>query len=73
MLREKLPAITSNFAILDVEKHRLTLERHIKKNGPVRLTVELEVTGPFGSNDGTSMEFNCNVLSIAQSLKGNPQ
>ena len=69
-MSELIEKLTSNYAILDVEKHRLTLERHIKKNGPVRLTVELEVTGPFGRNDGTSMEFNCNVLSIAQSLKG---
>ena len=64
-----LPDITSNYAILDVEKHRLTLDRHIKQHGPVRLTAELEVTGPFGSNDGTSMEFNCNVLSITNHLK----
>lgn len=59
-----VPPISSDYAILDVMFGRVKLASHLKKHGPVKATIEIEITEPYGSNDGTSIEFNCNVLSI---------
>lgn len=58
------PAITSDYGILDVMKGRKALARHLKKHGPVRVVIEATLTEPFGSDDGTSIEFNMNVHSV---------
>ena len=58
------PEFTSDYMILDVMKGRAKLASFLKKSGPVRVLIEAEITEPYGSNDGTSIEFNCNVLSV---------
>ena len=58
------PAITSTYAIVDVMKGRKALARHLAKHGPVRVTIVAELTEPYGADDGTSIEFNANVISI---------
>ncbi|OWQ97978.1 hypothetical protein [Sphingopyxis witflariensis] len=60
----KRPKITSAYAIVDVMKGRKALARHLAKHGPVRVTIVAELTEPYGSDDGTSIEFNANVISI---------
>ncbi len=58
------PKFESEFALLDVTKHRLSLAKHLRENGPLAVTVNMTLTQPFGSNDGTSMEFCANVTSV---------
>ena len=56
--------ITSTYAILDVMKGRKKLVKHLAKHGPVRVTIEAVITEPYGGDDGTSIEFNMDVLSL---------
>jgi hypothetical protein len=58
------PIFTSNFAILDVERNRHALERYVKKHGPVRLIVTMDLIYPAGNDDGTSIEFCASVQAI---------
>jgi hypothetical protein len=58
------PNFTSDYGILDVMKGRVFLARHLAKHGPLRVVIEAELTEPYGQNDGTSIEFNMNVLSV---------
>lgn len=58
--------LTSTYAILDVEKGRKALAKRLAKDGPVRVTIEALITDPYGSDDGVSIEFNCNVLSVRE-------
>lgn len=60
----KAPKISSSYAIIDVEKGRKALEKYLRENGKLRVTIEAVLTDPFGSDDGTSIEFNADVLSI---------
>lgn len=69
-IKPHVPKITSDYAILDVMKGRVKIASHLKKHGPIRVMVELEVTDPFGGNDGTSIEFNCKVLSMKVAKDG---
>ena len=43
---------------------RKALARQLAKHGPVRVLIEATITEPFGSDDGTSVEFNCAVHSV---------
>ena len=58
------PIFTSDFAILDVMKNRRALERYVKKYGPVRLIVTMDLTYPAGNDDGTSIEFCADVQAV---------
>lgn len=59
-----VPAFTSTYAIIDVMKGRKKLAKHLAKHGPVRVTIVAELTEPYGQDDGDSIEFNANVLSV---------
>ncbi len=58
------PRFSSTYGLLDVEKGRKKLASHLKRHGPVRVLIEAEITDPFGSDDGTSIEFNMNVTAL---------
>lgn len=58
------PKISSSYAILDIEKGRKALVKHLSKYGAVKVTIEALITDPFGSDDGVSIEFNMDVLSV---------
>lgn len=60
----KPPKIKSSYAILDVETGRKALERHLKQHGGVLAVIHAVITDPHGSDDGTSIEFNCDVMSV---------
>ena len=59
----KAPRITSHFALLDVEKGRKALLKHIAKHGPVPVTIHGVIDCAWGGDDGTSIEFSCDVQS----------
>lgn len=54
----------SDYGMLDVMKGRKALAKHLKKKGPVRVLIEATLTDPFGSDDGTSIEFNMDVAKV---------
>ncbi len=58
------PKFQSDYGMLDVLKGRKSLAKHLKKHGPVRVLIEATLTEPFGSDDGTSIEFNMDVTSV---------
>lgn len=60
-----LPVIKSTYAILDVMRGRKALAKHIAKHGPVKVLIEATITEPYGSDDGESIEFNCDVHCVA--------
>ena len=57
----------SDFAILDVKHGRAALEKRLAKLGkPIRVRVDMTINYPHGSDDGTSIEFSCTVLSVKE-------
>jgi hypothetical protein len=62
----KIAPFTSDFAILDVKRGRAALEKRIAKHGKIRVLVEMTLDYPHGSDDGTSVEFSCSVLSVKE-------
>ena len=58
------PRIQSTYAMLDIMRGRKVLAKRLKKDGPARVLIEATITEPFGSDDGTSIEFNCDVHSV---------
>ena len=58
------PKISSTYAILDVMRGRKALAKHLLKHGPLRVTIEAEITDAYGCDDGDSIEFNMNVLKV---------
>ncbi len=63
--------INSTYLILDVMKGRKALARRLAKNGPIRVQIVADIVDPFGSDDGTSIEFNCDVVSCREVGKDN--
>ena len=61
---ETAPQFTSAYGMLDVMKGRKALSKHLDKHGHVRVLIEATITCPFGSDDGTSIEFNMDVSSV---------
>lgn len=59
-----VPKFTSTYGILDVMKGRKKLAKHINSHGPVLVMIEAILTAPYGSDDGTSIEFNMDVHSV---------
>lgn len=60
----KPPKITSSYAILDVEKGRKALAKYLERHGPVPVVIEAVVTCPYGRDDGISLEFIVDVVSV---------
>jgi hypothetical protein len=60
----KPPRISSTFAILDIERGRKALAKHLDRHGPVRVLIEAVITGPYGYDDGVSIEFCADVVSV---------
>lgn len=59
----------SDFAILDVKAGRKELERKIAlRGGPVHVLVDMLIEAS-GRDDGTSMEFSCQVLSVKEFVR----
>lgn len=59
-----LPKIDSEYCIIDVTRGRKALASHLAKHGPVRVQILVDLTEPFGRDDGVSIEFNGNVLGL---------
>ena len=66
----KFPKIQSDFAILDVKRGRFALERYLKKEGPRTVTVVMQLNYAAGRDDGESIEFAADVLSVRPSKDG---
>lgn len=60
----KPPRLSSSYAILDIERGRKALVKHLDKLGSVRVLIEAIITDPYGSDDGVSIEFNMDVVSV---------
>ena len=60
----KPPRIKSTYAIVDVMKGRHALTRYLKANEGLPVTIYGVLTDPFGSDDGTSIEFCMDVSKI---------
>jgi hypothetical protein len=60
----KPPRMKSTYAIIDVMSGRKALDKYLLKHGPLRVTIEAEITDAYGIDDGDSIEFNCNVLRV---------
>lgn len=56
----------SNFAILDVKEGREDLRFKVMNGGKVRVRVEMEINAQWSDDDGVSIEFSGDVLSIKQ-------
>jgi hypothetical protein len=61
----RIAPFTSDFAILDVKRGRAALEKRLT-DGPLRVRVEMSIDRTHGSDDGTSIEFSCTVLSVKE-------
>lgn len=57
--------IASEFAMIDVKKGRRELARAVR-DGQVRIPVTLVgfITGPYGQDDGMSIEFEVDVKKV---------
>lgn len=61
--------LQSTYANLDVMHGRKQLAKHFAKGGaPIPVIIRAQITGPYGCDDGTSIEFICDVQSVE--LKG---
>lgn len=60
----KPPRITSTFAIIDIERGRTSLVKYLRANPGLEVNIRAVITDPYGRDDGDSMEFNAEVLSI---------
>jgi hypothetical protein len=59
-----VPKISSGYAIVDIEKGRKALAKHLAKHGGLPVIIYAILTDPYGRDDGVSIEFNANVLKI---------
>ncbi len=59
-------AFKSDFALLDVKAGRAALVKRLAKSGPVKVRVEMTIEYAHGSDDGTSIEFACEVHSVKE-------
>ena len=59
----------SDFALLDVKKGRQALAKKIAAGGKVRVRIDMVIDTQHGSDDGTSIEFCGDVLSVKQFRK----
>jgi len=61
----KFPKIKSDFAILDVKRGKVALGRYLKKHGPQTVTVVMTLNYQAGNDDGESIEYAADVLSVS--------
>ena len=66
----RFPKMQSDFALLDVKRGRYALKRYLKANGPQKVLVEMTIQYPAGNDDGTSIEFVADVLSVRPTKDG---
>lgn len=59
----------SDFAILDVKKGRQALAKKIAAGGKVRVRIDMVIDCQHCRDDGTSIEFSGDVLSVKQFRK----
>ena len=65
----KAPAIKSDFALLDVKGGRKALFKALGFTGrsdaaPIPVTITAEIVGAWGTDDGTSQEFELRVTGV---------
>ncbi|ODP39240.1 hypothetical protein [Sphingomonas turrisvirgatae] len=60
----KPPRIRSSYGILDVEQGRKALARYLQANAGLPVVIHAVLTDPYGGDDGTSIEFNMQVVKI---------
>lgn len=58
------PRIKSSYAILDVEQGRKALTKYLEANAGLPVIIHAVITDQYGHDDGTSAEFNCEVLKV---------
>jgi hypothetical protein len=68
-LRKAVPHETarpfkSDFALLDVKAGRRQLAKRIARGEKVLVFVEMVIDSQFDHDDGTSIEFSCDVKSM---------
>ena len=68
----KATKIKSRYAILDVEKGRINLNRRLKQ-GPVTVVIYGSIDEAYGGYDGVSQEFSVNVTNVEVSDAQIPQ
>lgn len=56
----------SDFAIIDIKKGRQALAKKIAAGAKVRVRVDMLIDQQYGNDDGTSIAFYCDILSIKQ-------
>lgn len=61
----KTASFKSNYALIDVKHGRVSLLKKIKK-GPVKIRVDMLLTEQHGNDDGASIEFSGEVLSVKE-------
>lgn len=59
-------AFKSDFALLDIKTGRAALDKRIKKSGPIRVRVDMTINYSASGDDGTSVEFACDVHSVKE-------
>lgn len=60
------PSFKSDFALLDVKKGRGALVKRIKAGEKILLRIDIEIFNIWGSDDGISQEFCCEVKGMKQ-------
>ena len=69
MSEMKTASFKSDFALLDVKTGRAALEKRLVRSGPFKVRVDMMIDYAHGSDDGTSIEFSCTVLSVKEFSK----
>lgn len=60
----KPPKIKSSYAIVDIQQGRKALAKYLNGNAGLPVVIHAVLTDPYGTDDGTSIEFNAEVLKI---------
>lgn len=58
------PRFKSTYGMLDIETGRKAVAKHLKTKGAIPVIIHAVLTDPFGSDDGTSIEFNMDVSRV---------
>ncbi|PHS02131.1 MAG: hypothetical protein COA78_22045 [Blastopirellula sp.] len=61
---EKLPYDTTGYALLDVGKGRAKLAKAIDGKQKFKVSLEANVLGRYGSDDGVSIEFSLDITKF---------
>ena len=56
--------INSDFALLDVKRGRVQLQRVLRQGKKVKVVIHAEVDRPWSVDDGESVEFQLNVEKV---------